>query len=276
MSFDEGFFIDNLESFPCIWDTKLKEHKDKVFVENAWKTIALIMEIPVNECQDLWKSLRAKYVRERKMIKNMPSGSAAYTGFWEHFKRMGFLSSHIQIRRTKGNILKKCHPAGTIAGPSSECVETLVVDDFGSFLNKSTDDDEYNNESQIEDASYELTESEDILQSTEESDTTRPSSSHVTVEEENSLLRRERNKKGFKRKRTVQNPGVDELLETCTNIGQNLKNYIHENNSNESEKDFFFLSLRESFLKIKSEKKKLLLKAKILTMIAEEIDDDDE
>ncbi|CAH0563173.1 unnamed protein product [Brassicogethes aeneus] len=89
---------------------------------------------------------------------------------FDHFGKFNGNNSRNLLKKV--DILEIVSP-GTIAGPSSECVETLVVDDFRSVLNKSTDDVKYNNESQIEDASYELTESEDIPQSTEESDTTR-------------------------------------------------------------------------------------------------------
>lgn len=44
MSFQEGILIENVQNFPTIWNTKHKEHRNLLVVENAWKSIAFILE----------------------------------------------------------------------------------------------------------------------------------------------------------------------------------------------------------------------------------------
>lgn len=41
---DEGLLVEQIESFPCIWNTKDKNHRNLLMIENAWKTIAHILE----------------------------------------------------------------------------------------------------------------------------------------------------------------------------------------------------------------------------------------
>ncbi|CAH1171040.1 unnamed protein product [Phaedon cochleariae] len=101
MNLDEATLIETVEAFSCIWDTKNKDHRNILVVENARKSIGNIMQ-----ASGTWKSLRAKYIRERKLIVTRPSGSAAYTGHWTLFKTMGFLANVVQSRRTSGNVSK--------------------------------------------------------------------------------------------------------------------------------------------------------------------------
>lgn len=170
--------------------------------------------------------------------------------------------------------------------------ETLIVNDDGTLSNdeslKSTTSTE-TTVNQFEfntQESNKITDTEDILYSTEDSSelagfvTPRAVSSRRSLmEDKNSSLRTEKNTKVFKRKRPDTSPNVESLISACTNIGQNIKNFMNDQVATTTETnktDYFSLSLSESFAKIRSEKKRLLLKAKILTMIAEEVDDDDD
>lgn len=45
MSLEEGTLIDLVEKFPHLWDKRNLQFKDKITVENSWKTISQIMEL---------------------------------------------------------------------------------------------------------------------------------------------------------------------------------------------------------------------------------------
>ncbi|CAG9762749.1 unnamed protein product [Ceutorhynchus assimilis] len=72
---EQSALIDHIESFPHLWDKKNAMYSDIIAKENAWKTISTIMEKTVKECKDSWDFLRSKYIRERRVIKNIPSGT---------------------------------------------------------------------------------------------------------------------------------------------------------------------------------------------------------
>jgi len=52
----------------------------------------------VKACQDCWEYIKKKYVRERRQIKNVPSGSGATKVQWVLFKKLGFMDRVLQSR----------------------------------------------------------------------------------------------------------------------------------------------------------------------------------
>lgn len=76
-----------------------------------------------------------------------------------------------------------------------------------------------------------------------------------------------------KRKHEDSNEPLEKLLASCTNIGQNFETFLNQNLL-QNEDYHFALSIVQSLRQIPNKKKKLLLKAKILTQIAEASDVD--
>lgn len=99
-------------------------------------------------------------------------------------------------------------------------------------------------------------------------------SSTPTASTSSSKLRKERN---TKRKRTddLEEP-VKHLVDTCSTIGSNLNMLIRQSAldlSEQNQEDYLFAaSLAQSLSKVKNEKKKLIVKSKILVLVAEELD----
>lgn len=119
MSVKDVGFIETIKSFRCIWDLEHPDHKNKVIVENAWKAIATIFKIPVDECQQLWKNLRARYSLMKKSI----SGSINL------FDAMAFLEPPNQLHMTKENVLGKRMSLATdtnAGGSSTEDSDTDI------------------------------------------------------------------------------------------------------------------------------------------------------
>lgn len=69
---------------------------------------------------------------------------------------------------------------------------------------------------------------------------------------------------------------LDELVQTCTSVGKSLNHFLSNPGTDRNvgrDDHYFCLSVADSLNKIKNERKKLELKAQILVMISEAIDD---
>lgn len=48
MTLEEEAFIDAVQNLSVIWDPKNADHKNKIVIENAWKTVATIAGVTGN------------------------------------------------------------------------------------------------------------------------------------------------------------------------------------------------------------------------------------
>ncbi|CAH1107398.1 unnamed protein product [Psylliodes chrysocephalus] len=125
MSFKEEILIDLVYKLPHLWDKKDPNYKDKVAVENGWESISQVLHMRISNVQYLWANIRTKYLKERRQLKNLPSGSGAQKT-WHLFEKLGFLDAVIATRKTKGNILKSNEESS-----SSEIWDELSVNEDG-------------------------------------------------------------------------------------------------------------------------------------------------
>lgn len=107
MESTQGKFIELIQQFPQLWDKRNPLFKDKLCNENSWKKISEVISIPVPECQQLWGTIRARYTKERKAQKSIPSGSGQYKCKWPYYDLCHFLDGVIAMRRTTGSFIKK-------------------------------------------------------------------------------------------------------------------------------------------------------------------------
>ncbi|CAH1183067.1 unnamed protein product [Ceutorhynchus assimilis] len=99
-------------------------------MENAWKSVAAIVKTNVEACKELWKSLKSKYIRERRLMITMPSGTAAYPGNWPLFKAMAFLAPTIQTRSQCENTQSGIDLDGNLR-PTSQLLSFEEVETHG-------------------------------------------------------------------------------------------------------------------------------------------------
>lgn len=89
-----------------------------------------------------------------------------------------------------------------------------------------------------------------------------------------SKLRKEKN---IKRKREIEDQPVNNLVETCSTIGQNLNMFLRQSaldaSQENKEDELFGASLAQSLSQIKNGKMKMILKSKILLLVSEELED---
>ncbi|CAG9773187.1 unnamed protein product [Ceutorhynchus assimilis] len=109
---DDEHLINQVKEFPALYNKKDSRYKSKLAKENAWKTIAAILESDVVSCEQRWTSLRAKYTTIRKKLREMPSGSgsADIPCFWPYYHMLSFLDPFLLTRRTVSNFKPSMQP----------------------------------------------------------------------------------------------------------------------------------------------------------------------
>ncbi|XP_036325563.1 uncharacterized protein LOC118738739 [Rhagoletis pomonella] len=117
---------------PCLFDKGDFSYRSKLAKEKAWKSVAAATNANVQLCQNRWRSLRDRYLKEVKAGK-LPSGSAAAEGSgWRFFEPMSFLQRYVAPRRTISNI--EWLSEDPIYSESGQCFD-VESDGNMSFMN---------------------------------------------------------------------------------------------------------------------------------------------
>ncbi|XP_057658767.1 uncharacterized protein LOC130895475 [Diorhabda carinulata] len=117
-----GLLLEFIQNYEFLYDMKNKDYKNSRKKEDAWKEIASILNISVDHCQRLWKSLRDKYTREKRNTGK--SGSAAPKSNWVLFPKMSFYGKFSKPRQTftsrsRQNLVLKSRPSSSCSSASS-------------------------------------------------------------------------------------------------------------------------------------------------------------
>ncbi|KAL1489813.1 hypothetical protein ABEB36_013745 [Hypothenemus hampei] len=96
-SCDVGQFIEAMQPYPYLYNLAHPEYKNIKKKERAWKEISGIVNMSMDNCQKMWKSLRDRFVKEKNKDK---SGSEAPIRVWEHYDKMKFYEPFTKRRKT--------------------------------------------------------------------------------------------------------------------------------------------------------------------------------
>lgn len=102
--------IDLYRSHPVLWDNKLSDYKNKLKKAEAWRTIAVAMEIERAEVERKIRILTTQFRREVKKMKKewMPAGDGTedvYKASWFAFESLSFL---IDKMKPQGPVTHAC------------------------------------------------------------------------------------------------------------------------------------------------------------------------
>ena len=64
-----------VQNFPCIYNTRLKDYKDRRVKQNAWKAIADQLQIDPFEARTKYDVVRTLFSRYLKSVRTIKSGS---------------------------------------------------------------------------------------------------------------------------------------------------------------------------------------------------------
>ncbi|XP_040161524.1 uncharacterized protein LOC120899584 [Anopheles arabiensis] len=100
---DEEKLITLVEQNKCLWASSHKEYKNQYMRQQAWKSIAAVLNSTENEVKKRWRSLRDTYSRKLNDM-NQPSGSGYKHVGWKYFQVMSFLKDCYASRPREGNV----------------------------------------------------------------------------------------------------------------------------------------------------------------------------
>ncbi|CAL8275584.1 unnamed protein product [Arctogadus glacialis] len=91
---------------PILYDTTMESYGDRNKKDLAWVDVGEETGLPVDVCRRKWKSLRDRYMKEKKSEKAAKkSGSAARTSKkWKFFVVLSFLDPFVTPRETSSNL----------------------------------------------------------------------------------------------------------------------------------------------------------------------------
>ncbi|KAH7980973.1 hypothetical protein HPB49_020605 [Dermacentor silvarum] len=92
--------LEGIRSHPCVYDVKRMDYRDTERKNNAWEAIRKQCGLAtVDQCLKLWKRLRDRFNRERKLIEQTKRSGSGYVAkrTWE-FSAMEFYKDCGRIR----------------------------------------------------------------------------------------------------------------------------------------------------------------------------------
>ncbi|KAM4577360.1 uncharacterized protein PAE49_007169 isoform 2-T2 [Odontesthes bonariensis] len=112
----EERLAEEVRRYEHLYNPSLAEYKDVQMSANSWTEISGNLDMPVPDCLKLWRKIRDKYVRQKKMMKGS-SGDAGGQKVPAFFLQLSWLGHHIKHRQTSSNY-DKPSPCSKDKGPS--------------------------------------------------------------------------------------------------------------------------------------------------------------
>ena len=66
----EELLSEEVRQFEHLYNPSLKDYKDTQMARNSWRQISANVGLPVEDCSNMWKKLRDRFVRAKKIINN--------------------------------------------------------------------------------------------------------------------------------------------------------------------------------------------------------------
>ncbi|XP_056312784.1 uncharacterized protein si:zfos-128g4.1 [Danio aesculapii] len=91
--------IQTVYAFPVLYNVSLHDYRSTERRVKAWREVAASVGLPVVECKRRWKTIRDRYIRERRLCKLKKDLGGRRLHYWPHRESLAFLDAHIRKRR---------------------------------------------------------------------------------------------------------------------------------------------------------------------------------
>lgn len=121
--------IEEVKKFEHIYNSKLKDHKNRNVIKNSWASIAANTNSTAEVCKSTWKNLRDSFNAYNKSIISKSGDAANKRRKWIYFDLMSFLKDFTCTRATTSNL--------TVTELSQEdnVLDRSMYDDIGESNN---------------------------------------------------------------------------------------------------------------------------------------------
>ncbi|XP_002661969.1 uncharacterized protein si:zfos-128g4.1 [Danio rerio] len=91
--------IQTVYAFPVLYNVSLHDYRSTERRVKAWREVAASVGLSVVECKRRWKTIRDRYIRERRLCKLKKDLGGRRLHYWPHRESLAFLDAHIRKRR---------------------------------------------------------------------------------------------------------------------------------------------------------------------------------
>ncbi|XP_061526894.1 transcription factor Adf-1-like [Phycodurus eques] len=112
---------------PEIWDTRQNAYRDVTKKAQRWTEISTTLHIPVEDLKKRWKSLRDRYIRERRALQENKR-SADKKKRWKFYPILTFLENTVSERGTHADAARSPTP---VSRPSTPILQPPTLVDSG-------------------------------------------------------------------------------------------------------------------------------------------------
>ncbi|XP_042859005.1 transcription factor Adf-1-like [Penaeus japonicus] len=97
--------INSVRVRPAIYDASDSRHRDLDVIAALWGEVATELKCTEADCKEKWRHLRSNFMREKRKMMKLPSGSArSLTRRWMYYDAMEFLLPHVTPRPTSSSV----------------------------------------------------------------------------------------------------------------------------------------------------------------------------
>ncbi|KAG1931707.1 transcription factor Adf-1-like [Pimephales promelas] len=91
--------IQSVSGYPVLYNASLHDYRSSERRVNAWREVAACVGLSVIECKRRWKTIRDRYIRERRLCKLKREEGGRRLHYWPHRESLSFLDNHIRKRK---------------------------------------------------------------------------------------------------------------------------------------------------------------------------------
>ncbi|KFM63349.1 hypothetical protein X975_21625, partial [Stegodyphus mimosarum] len=139
---DDCDLIAEIQRHPIIWDSRLKDYKNKIKKECAWMMIADRLHQDIDKIMYRWQNLRKLYSRKKRTVKSGDEANSIKKP-WPLAAQMSFLAPVVISRKIINNDVPKQDAADTNIKASTSFIHHMTEpNDFEHFNSVMGSDEE--------------------------------------------------------------------------------------------------------------------------------------
>ncbi|XP_026111314.1 uncharacterized protein LOC113086914 [Carassius auratus] len=94
--------IQAVHAYPVLYDASLHDYRSAERRVKAWREVAACVGFSVLECKRRWKTIRDRYIRERRLCQLRTEEGGRRLHYWSHRETLAFLDAHIRKKKRHG------------------------------------------------------------------------------------------------------------------------------------------------------------------------------
>ncbi|XP_016339975.1 transcription factor Adf-1-like [Sinocyclocheilus anshuiensis] len=91
--------IQSVHAYPVLYNVSLHDYRSAERRVKAWREVAASVGLSVVECKRRWKTIRDRFIRERRLCQLRREEGGRRLHFWPHRESLSFLEAHVRKKK---------------------------------------------------------------------------------------------------------------------------------------------------------------------------------